>query len=150
MAVDVGDGKKPISSSDDSIIRTSDTEGGPSNVYSTTHQSFLQRRQRHSSVPQTSAQVHDRIFLGIETLVMMRGPGMGPIHAYKITLGLAQDIEGDSQLQLNFMRQVLNRRSNSYLFVQLHSLNLCVKLQMRKVTVTIMIICPVFFLQSPT
>jgi len=56
MAVDVGDGKKPISSSDDSIIRTSDTEGGSSNVYSTTHQSFLQRRQRHSSVPQTSAQ----------------------------------------------------------------------------------------------
>jgi len=56
MAVDVGDGKKPISSSDDSIIRTSDTEGGTNNVYSTTHQSFLQRRQRHSSVPQTSAQ----------------------------------------------------------------------------------------------
>lgn len=82
MAVDVGDGKKPISSSDDSIIRTSDTEGGSSNVYSTTHQSFLQRRQRHSSVPQTSAQVRDRFFFfRIETLAMMRGPdhSMGPI-----------------------------------------------------------------------
>ena len=55
-----------MSSSDDSIIRPSDPAGD--NVYNnTTHKSFIDKRRRHTSVPQPHSQV-TMLFLVIVTL----------------------------------------------------------------------------------
>ena len=74
------DSVKQMSSSDDSIIRQSDTdqENLDNGVNNTTHKSFNDMRKRHSSVPQTArTQVNRDIccaFPEIQYLLQFQGP----------------------------------------------------------------------------
>ena len=74
------DSVKQMSSSDDSIIRQSDTdqENLDNGVNNTTHKSFNDMRKRHSSVPQTArTQVNRDICCGfpeLQYLLQFQGP----------------------------------------------------------------------------